>query len=817
MLSKLGVLLLCAAVDSGAATSEREQVFPWPDFRNGLEGWTVVSGDLGRVETVPLRDGPAPAAVRLDARLAEGEVITLVSDRFEVDPLTPYAFSAQVKRIEGAYVFKLTIEWLDEDEAHLAFTGDWSGILVGSAWRAYTRDVIAPQNARFARVQIGLTAKKTDPNHCLVTDVRLARRPSIGPRMEIDLIHEPISEEDGASTLRVRIENRGDVVVGEAEVRLALPAGMHSDAPLAYGVGGEAGLGFAEAHTREFSLSGRPDDPETPIHCEVAGVVDGRPMQFEQTTRPFVSVATEAPTPLDELAPPEAPPMRARVGAYYFPVMMDYRLPGRGIVDLPHLRPRLGLYDEASPDVADWHIWWAVTHGVSFFIYDWYGNQDVDFLSDCVDEGLLKARFKDKIEFAIHWCNDWQPQEYTPFDYSDAGLERLMRTLCERYFSQPNYLRIDRRPALYIFMPARIVNAHGGWEGARDALDRMREIAREYGHPGLYLIAVQNNPYLLDVSRAGFDAATAYSFMFRDVPLDETRSASYEALIPQYRAGWAEARRRADAQGLPYIPTAWAGWDDEGRMADQRMRTVGQTPGAFRGMIEALPDYADPDLGLVHIEAWNEWGEGTAIEPGELRGFGHLSAVRDALGAGPRGPYTVPVPTDAEWERLQTDQRSDQVFERYFRRAAQRMGLSDGMRMDFASDASLWFRSGGDLRHCRIEDGLLIAESVGPEPVFVGPPVMDLDGSAVDVVHIRMRASAGRQARLEYITEDDREWSEDKRLEFEIVADGALHDYALPVGDAPAWRGSVIRQFRLIPTDAPAQIAVDLFETQGGD
>jgi hypothetical protein len=48
---------------------------------------------------------------------------------------------------------------------------------------------------------------------------------------------------------------------------------------------------------------------------------------------------------------------------------------------------------------------------------------------------------------------------------------------------------------------------------------------------------------------------------------------------------------------------------------------------------------------LVLIEAWNEHGEGEAIEPHRERGFAYLDAIRDVFATGRRGHRDL-VPAD---------------------------------------------------------------------------------------------------------------------------------------------------------------------------
>jgi hypothetical protein len=63
-------------------------------------------------------------------------------------------------------------------------------------------------------------------------------------------------------------------------------------------------------------------------------------------------------------------------------------------------------------------------------------------------------------------------------------------------------------------------------------------------------------------------------------------------------------------------------------------------------MVEALPEYVEKENPLALIEAWNEWGEGTVIEPGKQYGFNHLSSILSALAVVP-----------PEWSRCSSTMR----------------------------------------------------------------------------------------------------------------------------------------------------------------
>jgi hypothetical protein len=66
---------------------------------------------------------------------------------------------------------------------------------------------------------------------------------------------------------------------------------------------------------------------------------------------------------------------------------------------------------------------------------------------------------------------------------------------------------------------------------------------------------------------------------------------------------------------------------------------------------------------MILVEAWNEWGEGSYIEPHQQFGFGYLDAIREVFTDAPKahadttpadvglGPYDVTSPAASRAER----------------------------------------------------------------------------------------------------------------------------------------------------------------------
>jgi hypothetical protein len=632
--------------------------------------------------------------------------------------------------------------------------------------------------------------------------------------LAIDIYPDPCTQHAPYS-LPIRIENRGDVLLDDLRATVSLPPGIRA-------VGREAltfdipSLGHGEHFLHRIEVEGLPRDADQPIRCEVAATADGEGVLFSAETPPFTVRSQAERRSFEDVPPLDPPATPVKLGCYYFPVTLDWDRSGWGVRKVDYLNPLLGYYDESRPEVADWHIRWAREAGISFFVFDWYYNQDCFYLNDALEKGFLGSQLADEMEFCIDWCNEGHCQEFKPLDFSQQALDQFMRVLCERYLHRENYLRANGWPVVLIHQPWRIATAHGGWEGCAAALEGMRKVARGYGHPGIFFVAVQNSPEIMPFGRGGYDAVTAYAYGFAGVPWGgPDRSLPYEALLPRHRECFEEASRRAEEQGIGYIPSGWIGWDDAGRSKERAVRTVGNTPAAFRRMVQALPQAADPSLSLALFEAWNEWGEGGAAEPGIRHGFGYLDAIRDALtdDSGARTVYRPPAEDVASWE---TDITWSALNDEYWSRTARSLGLHQGVDMRFESQGSLWLRPGHDTSQVRIEDGALRGIATGPDPSLIGPPAMGLPAQDVDAIEIEMafESEEGDEVELTlyWSTWEERKFAEERSFRARMRADGSVQRLAFAVGEHRSWEG-LIYQLRLDPAEAPGRFAIDRLAT----
>lgn len=95
-----------------------------------------------------------------------------------------------------------------------------------------------------------------------------------------------------------------------------------------------------------------------------------------------------------------------------------------------------------------------------------------------------------------------------------------------------------------------------------------------------------------------------------------------------------------DSEGKKVYPAVMPMWDNTARRNHRGMIFHGSTPELYErwlaGTVSAVRDRDDLDRKMVFINAWNEWGEGTYLEPDSYWGYAYLQATRDALSAPPQ-------------------------------------------------------------------------------------------------------------------------------------------------------------------------------------
>jgi lipopolysaccharide biosynthesis protein len=366
-----------------------------------------------------------------------------------------------------------------------------------------------------------------------------------------------------------------------------------------------------------------------------------------------------APRPTLPAAPQPAP--KLHFAAYYLPQFhptpANDRWWGRGFTEWTnvtrakplfagHRQPRLpgelGFYDLRLAEVQEAQAALARWGGVSAFCYYYYwfdGRRELD-----LPLRNMMASGRPDLPFFLCWANEpwgrnWDglsrnvliAQSYAP-GWIDAFAQDVAPALRD-----PRYFRLMGRPVLMIYRAMHI-------PGTQKALRALREALALHGVADVHLSAAWvhfggDSELPRDPAALGLDSYSAFpphqTHATDIVGRVRTLTPGFSGMIRDYDSvvSMALDELKMPVEGLRNRGVM-AGWDNTARRGDTALIYHGATPAKLRRWLRGLVrhELATPGPGerLMMINAWNEWAEGTYLEPDRDFGRGWLEAVRSA-------------------------------------------------------------------------------------------------------------------------------------------------------------------------------------------
>jgi len=318
----------------------------------------------------------------------------------------------------------------------------------------------------------------------------------------------------------------------------------------------------------------------------------------------------------------DGPASERLVGAYYYPWYYKERWTNEPVADTP----KLGWYTSDDRAVAAQHVKWAKESDLDFFLVSWLTKEGREGKN--LDSALLPELAKARFRFAILYDTalalglsagkplDLESKAPDGVKAGDRFVEHFDH-LTQAYFKHRSYLRYQGKAIVVIYLVRDMANA--------DAyLTAIRERASKNGVE-LYLIAdavYWAPPDRLNwaLLRRHFQAVTAYNMYFRPKFLDAVKS--------QYAA----ADRAARAQGLTFVPNVMPGYDDTPLRGEGRATLHRRRGDFYRESWKVAAPYVTDDQPFLLVTSFNEWHEGTELEPSTEYGDQYLRLTSELAG-----------------------------------------------------------------------------------------------------------------------------------------------------------------------------------------
>ena len=268
--------------------------------------------------------------------------------------------------------------------------------------------------------------------------------------------------------------------------------------------------------------------------------------------------------------------------------------------------PLIGPYSSSDPDLHEYHFLMMKFSGIDGVIFDWYGSRDL------YDYGLIKKStesFIAKIEelgltFSIMY-EDRVAVQAAEQQLAPSAIEAAQEDFIymdQQYFSSPEYLRFGGNNILFVFGPHHLTTP-AEW-------DQVFSVIPPSDRPDfLTLWAAQG--------RVGPNASGEFLWVDKDHLLAHEH---YYSVYPQ-------GNMITVGGSYPGFRSFYAdgGWSD-GINEWTIDADSGQT------FVETL-NYTHHEVAdFIQIITWNDFGEGTMIEPTEEFGFMYLQLLQEYTG-----------------------------------------------------------------------------------------------------------------------------------------------------------------------------------------
>ena len=302
----------------------------------------------------------------------------------------------------------------------------------------------------------------------------------------------------------------------------------------------------------------------------------------------------------------------------------------------PHLPGELGFYDLRIPEVQHRQVELAKKFGIFGFCFYYYWFNGKTLL-----EKPLNQFVSDKLidfPFCLCWANENWTRRWDGLEndvlisqrHSEDSDFSFIKSI-ENYLRNVRYIKIFNKPILIVYRPSLLPNP-------LETTKRWRKYCLERGIGEIYLIAVQS-PGTTDPKLIGFDAIV--EFPPHGLPnLSQIQNQlkivnhDFSGAIYDYFHAAAGMMQKIPPE-YPIFKTVMTSWDNTARMQNNPLIFHNCTPSRYQRWLSTALDYtvkySKSDSRFVFINAWNEWAEGTYLEPDRKFGYSYLNATSQAL------------------------------------------------------------------------------------------------------------------------------------------------------------------------------------------
>ncbi len=262
---------------------------------------------------------------------------------------------------------------------------------------------------------------------------------------------------------------------------------------------------------------------------------------------------------------------------------------------------------------------------------------------------LLIEHKEVEIPFMLCWANENWTRAWDGADkeilmeqkYSLDDDKLHMTMLCEKYFSDNRYIKINNAPVFCVYR-------HQNFPNSKATVAMWQEVCTRYGFAGIYLIAVENHfSKPVDPKSVNFNANMMFPLAFGELKkIEKAKGAKrlVQKILGKKYIGKnvIEYKTMVDYyKNYPYpnytlFPSVTPSWDNSARrkILDRSFVLHNSTPQHYQDLLQHTYNNFMPktsEENFIFINAMNEWAEGNHIEPCKKWGFAYMEATKNVF------------------------------------------------------------------------------------------------------------------------------------------------------------------------------------------
>jgi len=262
--------------------------------------------------------------------------------------------------------------------------------------------------------------------------------------------------------------------------------------------------------------------------------------------------------------------------------------------------PLTGPYASSDPDIIEYQLLLMKFSGIDGVLIDWYGTLNMnDYPANLRNAEAIINKMNDVgLKYGIVY-EDWVMQNVANDDEKITDAKADMNYMRTHYFSSPSYINIDNSPLLLTFGP-QTFQSSSKWTDIFSVFSIKPKFLTLWYESG----------------EAGTNASGEFSWVYQDANSHLTHLDNFYAKgSPAFKMG-----------------SAYPGFKDF------------YTDGGWTDNVNFVIDYNDTEtfsttldkaiekVDYIQLVTWNDYGEGTMIEPTQEFGYSFLTTLQTKLG-----------------------------------------------------------------------------------------------------------------------------------------------------------------------------------------